>query len=537
MKKFIGLAVIAAIILNMGSVFAQEAVTVEVNNRNVTVSGTDATPNGRVTLQVYLGENTAETLETLTPARYLEVLVCHDQTRANAEGEYTFSFDIENKTYDYTAFIKTEGSGSTIKKVFPFVNMAEFKDIVDDINASTSDTITGGLIVANKEVFGLSQEEVAGINIGNFAKIIYNYTAEGNQFSNTDRTAVLGFFDYAYFIQQLNENAISNMYLCPEVNGLSGSSIAQWYNQAFVTEALKTDFTGRMSGRNFSEVSQYENALMEAFMLAVVENPNGFANIVSVASAFATQLGIPTDKITDANCQRVAGNDYPTIAKFIEALTPVAGGAPLGGGGGGGGGAITTPVEMPAPKPVEEPLPAKIFEDLNGYDWAETAIVELAERGIVNGKGKDKFHPADFVTREEFVKMLVTALKIPASTEELRFSDADKQGWYYEYLQTAVAAGIVKGKDDGTFGIGEKISRQDMAHMAYQALLTTQTVFDGTVKDTFADDAGIADYAKASVYALKNKGVINGIGENRYEPLAYSERAAAAKVIYMLITL
>ena len=42
----------------------------------------------------------------------------------------------------------------------------------------------------------------------------------------------------------------------------------------------------------------------------------------------------------------------------------------------------------------------------------------LAELGVVGGKSDGEFHPNDAVTREQFAKMLVLAMRIGASTTD-----------------------------------------------------------------------------------------------------------------------
>ena len=49
----------------------------------------------------------------------------------------------------------------------------------------------------------------------------------------------------------------------------------------------------------------------------------------------------------------------------------------------------------------------------------------------------------------------------------------------------------------------------------------------------FADNESIADYAKNSVYNLKDSGVINGYDDNTFNPHSKLTRAEAAKMIYM----
>lgn len=47
------------------------------------------------------------------------------------------------------------------------------------------------------------------------------------------------------------------------------------------------------------------------------------------------------------------------------------------------------------------------FKDIDNYEWAKPAIALLVKKGSINGKANGVFAPADNVTREEFVKMLL----------------------------------------------------------------------------------------------------------------------------------
>ena len=50
--------------------------------------------------------------------------------------------------------------------------------------------------------------------------------------------------------------------------------------------------------------------------------------------------------------------------------------------------------------------------------------------------------------------------------------------------------------------------------------------------NTFADDELISAYAKEAVSMLTEAGVINGVGDNKFDPKANATRAQAAKVIF-----
>ena len=131
--------------------------------------------------------------------------------------------------------------------------------------------------------------------------------------------------------------------------------------------------------------------------------------------------------------------------------------------------------------------------------------------------------------------MLVRAFAQKAESENISFTDADNNAWYGEYLKKAVSAGIIKGYDDGSFGIGEFITRQDMVVMLNRTAKYAGVVFDTESPEKFSDDADIADYAKEAVYLLKEAGIVNGVSESEFSPKANASRAQAAKVIFELL--
>ena len=63
-------------------------------------------------------------------------------------------------------------------------------------------------------------------------------------------------------------------------------------------------------------------------------------------------------------------------------------------------------MNQPITKPTTQPTaPAEIFADLGLAAWAKPAILDLYQKGIVNGKDAGKFQPLDDITREEYVKI------------------------------------------------------------------------------------------------------------------------------------
>ena len=131
--------------------------------------------------------------------------------------------------------------------------------------------------------------------------------------------------------------------------------------------------------------------------------------------------------------------------------------------------------------------------------------------------------------------MLVRAFAESAEGTDVSFTDASENAWYGEYLKKAVGAGIIKGYDDGRFGVGEFITRQDMVVMLNRTAKYTGIVFETENPEKFSDDAQISDYAKEAVYLFKEAGIVNGVSDSEFSPKANANRAQAAKVIFELL--
>ena len=132
--------------------------------------------------------------------------------------------------------------------------------------------------------------------------------------------------------------------------------------------------------------------------------------------------------------------------------------------------------------------------------------------------------------------MLVLLSGIAIDSNASSFIDVNGDEWYAPYLSAAKNAGIINGKEDGSFGVGENISRQDMVVMAQRTvtLMDKKIIQNNTIQD-FSDEATISDYAKEAIGQMQAAGVVSGMGNGCFEPLGNANRAQAAVVICNLI--
>lgn len=204
----------------------------------------------------------------------------------------------------------------------------------------------------------------------------------------------------------------------------------------------------------------------------------------------------------------------------------------------GGRGSFTAPSVPLATEPVVTPQVNEnqgYFLDISDVAWAKDAIDYLYKKGVINGKAQNVFAPNDSVTREEFVKMVMLAFKLDTSNGA-SFTDADANAWYYPYVSGAYSLGIVNGKADGSFGVGEQIKRQDMVVILYNALVKTGFAPASAQETEFADKGEISEYAKTAVAALSSMNCLSGDASGNVMPQKNSSRAEAAKLIYSVVT-
>jgi hypothetical protein len=130
--------------------------------------------------------------------------------------------------------------------------------------------------------------------------------------------------------------------------------------------------------------------------------------------------------------------------------------------------------------------------------------------------------------------MLMNMLELSDESEAASFSDVKQGEWYHGNIASAQKLGIVNGKPDGSFGVHEKITREDMAVMVYKAIQMKQLKLPGREARAFKDKANIANYAKQAVETIQGAGIINGVGNDEFAPKKTANRDEAVVMIYNL---
>lgn len=179
--------------------------------------------------------------------------------------------------------------------------------------------------------------------------------------------------------------------------------------------------------------------------------------------------------------------------------------------------------------------------------FAESDIKKLFAMQILDGE-PSFYKPNQSITRGEYVKMLVKAIKLEIEDMSKKknrrnkevinivFPDVTEDREEYPYIMSAYKNGLAIGRDNGHFYTDAPIERQEAIVILLRTLGLETLGLDGMEVTPFADDANIASWAKREVYAANRLGIITGDDEGNFRPKSYVTKAEAAAFVNRLVT-
>ena len=166
---------------------------------------------------------------------------------------------------------------------------------------------------------------------------------------------------------------------------------------------------------------------------------------------------------------------------------------------------IYTPAEI-AETAIAVPAPSK---------WANEGIETAQVLGITETGKPYLYHEA--ITREAFCELIdnYVALLGGVDMEKMRapFEDTDNEAVIRLY-----AMGIISGKSETEFAPDAFLTREEAAVILCRAVNQTVPVPVTEMYFTFEDQDMISDWAMDSVQVMCNMGIMNGVGNNLYDP-------------------
>ena len=514
-----------------------------------------AKPNSRVVLQVLYPSKTSE--DILTDAG--SAILFQEQVKSDDTGAYSFMF-YPTATGAYPFRIGISGNVSHSADTLDFYGTDVFtSEVLTKISAakkSSDANEIGNIVESNYNRFFMNAElyEECSDKESVYELLLYESNpANASELSvQLDRAVVL-----AKIRQAADDELVGLIDDYADVLGIDSLSAYETFKNS--SETIQKNIVGTIKNENFHTTKE----LSAEFPIIVVKTAlrhSILANDVkTVLSTNAKEIGISLQECDSLSAPmdvyaKFVGKtfaDFSAIRDFfnntVEAVKKSGNSQGSSGGGGGTGGtggrgtsiggipigiAPATDVTAARNENKGEQTENQPFLDLDSVSWAKDSIERLYGAGVVNGIGEGLFAPNASVSREEFVKFIVLGLGLKLTEEtDMDFPDVDRNAWYSSYVLSAASSGVVFGRGDGTFGVGDKITREDMAVMICRALSSKGISTTATVGSGFSDAAYISDYAAESVSFLSETGILCGLNDGSFEPQSFSTRAQVAVVI------
>ncbi|OAB46176.1 S-layer homology domain-containing protein [Paenibacillus glacialis] len=175
----------------------------------------------------------------------------------------------------------------------------------------------------------------------------------------------------------------------------------------------------------------------------------------------------------------------------------------------------------------------KEFADVLG-SWAADYIGKLTAKHIINGTDENHYSPKLNVTRADFVTLAVRALGLDTKVVEHSFSDVPMNAYYADAVTQAAKLGLIQ-EDGGKFRPKDTISREEAAVILMKMSEYMKQSRRGSSNLTFADMGDVSAWAREAVSQVNESGLMNGKGNNTFDPQGSVTRAEIAKMLYVLL--
>ena len=160
-------------------------------------------------------------------------------------------------------------------------------------------------------------------------------------------------------------------------------------------------------------------------------------------------------------------------------------------------------------------------------DWAREEVSQAAELGLI-------YDPYDYlwdlqspITRGDFASnaAALVAKGFGVDLEGYVFvmnyrGQAEDEDFTYSAVDAAVELGILQGTGEGELELDRTITRQEAAAMLARTYRAYQSAEPDVLEPvSFTDQEDIADWALEDVALMSRLGIMNGVGDGRFDPL------------------
>ncbi|OON98692.1 MAG: hypothetical protein ATN35_03975 [Epulopiscium sp. Nele67-Bin004] len=176
------------------------------------------------------------------------------------------------------------------------------------------------------------------------------------------------------------------------------------------------------------------------------------------------------------------------------------------------------------------------FADVVEGAWYYDSVMEMYERGIMNGITEDMFCPSQDTTRAMFMVMVQRDFGDVQALQSSGFSDLVAGAWYEQAINWAVEQYIyIHPEDNKEFRPSDSITREEMVYIIFNyAIYSGKDTSNLGDMSMFIDVDDVSPWAKTAMQWAVGANVMNGKNTNegnKLEPQGTATRAEIATIM------
>ncbi len=185
---------------------------------------------------------------------------------------------------------------------------------------------------------------------------------------------------------------------------------------------------------------------------------------------------------------------------------------------------------------IPEAILNSYFSDISDLpgDYQE-AIIDLANRSVLIGTGKNNFDPHTSISRAMVAQVLYRLANDKAYVNPSDFTDSAPTNWFYTAVNWANEKGLVEGFKDKTFKPNKSITNEELAVILARAIekLELKTTKINSIDK--GDYKFLADWNRDGIIKMLELDLMDFTFENNQVVVKEISRAEFANIIYKLI--
>ena len=174
------------------------------------------------------------------------------------------------------------------------------------------------------------------------------------------------------------------------------------------------------------------------------------------------------------------------------------------------------------------------YPDVSSSAWYYNAVKYCYDKEFIQGFDNGNFGPMQNIQRQDFVVIIARLAGANLSSYQSqtpKFKDVKKGAYYAGAVNWATANGIIAGYNSTTFGIGDPVTREQVATILYRYKKSPSVSNADSTLKKFSDRSSISAYAKMPLAWAVNNGIIGGTSNGKIEAKNGAKRAQIAQII------